>query len=107
MFGDMSGMLQKLEEAKQKVEETKIRLNTVLIDEASADGKIKVTLTANSEIKAVTVADSLLADAEELEDYLVITLNKALSKAAKINEQEMAAAAKNGMPDIPGMNLFK
>ncbi|UAM99302.1 YbaB/EbfC family nucleoid-associated protein [Polaribacter litorisediminis] len=107
MFGDMSGMIQKLEDAQKKIEETKIRLNSVLIDEASVDGKIKIKLTANSEIKAITIDDSLLADAEELEDYLVITLNKALSKAAQMNEQEMAAAAKNGMPDIPGMDLFK
>ena len=29
MFGDMSGMMNKLKEAQQKVEETKIHLNTV------------------------------------------------------------------------------
>ena len=107
MFGDMSGMMQKLKDAQQKVEETKVRLHSVLVDETSADGKIKITLTANREIKAISIDSSLLADAEELEDFLIITLNKALSKATIINENEMAAAAKNGMPDIPGMDLFK
>ena len=33
-------------------------------------------------------------------------LNKAIEKASKINEAEMAAAAKNGMPNIPGINPF-
>jgi DNA-binding YbaB/EbfC family protein len=107
MFGDMSGMMQKLQEAQQKIEETKVRLNSVLVDEASADGKIKITVTANSEIKAISIDDSLLTDAEELEDFLIITLNKVLLKAAKIHEHETAAAAKNGMPDIPGMDMFK
>ena len=107
MFGDMSGMMNKLKEAQQKVEETKVRLNTVLVDENSADGKIKVTVTANREIKAISIDNSLLSDAEELEDYLIITLNKALEKAAAINENEMAVAAKSGMPNIPGMDMFK
>lgn len=107
MFGDISGMMGKLKEAQQKVEETKKRLDTVLVDENSADDKIKVTLTANRTIKSIAIDDSLLNDAEELEDYLIITLNKAIEKASKINENEMAVAAKSRMPNIPGMDMFK
>ena len=107
MFGDMAGMMGKLKEAQQKVEETKTRLNHVLIDEKSSNNKIQVTITANREIKAIQIDKSLLNDAEELEDYLVMTLNNAIKKASEINEQEMAVAAKSGMPNIPGMDLFK
>lgn len=107
MLGDLSEMMNKLKEAQQKVAETKTRLNTVLVDEVAADGKLKITLTANREIKSISIADSLLTDAEELEDYLILALNKAIEKATKINDAEMAVAAKNGMPDIPGMDLFK
>tara|TARA_R110001592_G_scaffold7956_4_gene43895 strand:- start:1451 stop:1774 length:324 start_codon:yes stop_codon:yes gene_type:complete len=107
MFGDLSGMMNKLKEAQQKVEETKTRLNSVLVDETSADKKIKVTLTANREIKAISIDESLLTDKEELEDYLILTLNKAIEKASKINENQMAIAAKSGMPNIPGMDMFK
>ncbi|HAO14467.1 MAG TPA: nucleoid-associated protein, YbaB/EbfC family [Tenacibaculum sp.] len=107
MFGDLSNMMGKLKEAQNKVEETKNRLNTVLIDESSANGNIKVTVTANREIKSVFVDESLLQDKEELEDYLILTLNKALKRAGDINDQELAAAAKNGIPNIPGMDIFK
>tara|TARA_B100000795_G_scaffold238851_1_gene200216 strand:- start:2028 stop:2351 length:324 start_codon:yes stop_codon:yes gene_type:complete len=107
MFGDMSGMMNKLKEAQQKVEETKVHLNSVLVNESSVDGKIKIMLTANREIKAISIDKTLLTDAEELEDYLILTLNKALQKASKINENEMAIAAKSGMPNIPGMDMFK
>ncbi len=107
MFGDLDGMMNSLKEAQQKVEETKKRLDTVLLDEVGAGGKIKVTLTANREIKAINIDNTLLSDAEELEDYLIVTLNKAIQKASKINENEMAVAAKSGMPNIPGMNMFK
>ena len=107
MFGDISGMMNKLKEAQQKVEETKKRLDTVLVDETSSDNKIKVTITGNRKIKSISIDDSLLSDAEELEDYLIITLNKAIEKASQINENELAVAAKSGMPNIPGMDMFK
>lgn len=107
MFGDIMGMMGKLKEAQQKIEETKKRLDTVLIDEQSSDGLLKVTLTANREIKSVTVADELLEDKEQLEDYLVLVMNKAIAKATSVNEAELGAVAKEGMPNIPGMDMFK
>ncbi|PKB44569.1 hypothetical protein AX016_2789 [Cellulophaga sp. RHA19] len=108
MFGDMMGMMGKLKETQQKVEETKQRLNTVLIDEKSIDEAIKVTITANRTIKSIEIDESLLNDKEQLEDYLIITLNKAIERATKVNETELAAAAKDGLPNIPGMDsLFK
>lgn len=107
MFGDLMGMMGKLQEAQKKVEETKKRLDTVYIDEQSSDGLFKVTLTANRTIKSVTIDDSLLEDKEQLEDYLVLVMNKAIQKAHAINEAELGAAAKEGMPNIPGMDMFK
>ncbi|MBR9853989.1 MAG: YbaB/EbfC family nucleoid-associated protein [Algicola sp.] len=106
MFGDLMGMMGKLKETQKKVEATKERLNTVMIDEASSDGLLKVTLTANRDIKSISIDDSLLEDKEQLEDYLVLTLNKAIEKATKVNEAELAAVAKEGMPNIPGMDSF-
>ncbi|MCM4156063.1 YbaB/EbfC family nucleoid-associated protein [Gramella sp. AN32] len=106
MFGDMMGMMNKIKEAQEKVEATKERLKTVLIDEQSSDGLLKVTITAGREIKNISVAPELLEDKEQLEDYLVLTLNKAIAKAGDINETELAAAAKDGMPDIPGLDGF-
>jgi DNA-binding YbaB/EbfC family protein len=107
MFGDMMGMMNKLKETQQKVEATKQRLNTVLIDEASSDQKLKVTITANRTLKSITIDDELLDDKEMLEDYLVLTLNKAIERATHINETEIAAVAKEGMPNIPGLDMFK
>ncbi|WP_422104621.1 YbaB/EbfC family nucleoid-associated protein [Winogradskyella sp.] len=107
MFGDMMGMMSKLKEAQKKVEATKERLNSVLIDENSNDEKLKVTITANRTIKSITIDDELLEDKDMLEDYLILTLNKAIEKATSVNEAEIAAVAKEGMPNIPGMDMFK
>ena len=107
MFGDMMGLMGKLQEAKVKAEETKERLKTVLIDESSSDNLLKLTVTASGRLKEIAIDDSLLEDKEQLEDYLILTLNKALEKAQNIHDTEMAAVAKEGMPDIPGMDMFK
>tara|TARA_R110002094_G_scaffold91949_1_gene93970 strand:+ start:200 stop:535 length:336 start_codon:yes stop_codon:yes gene_type:complete len=108
MLGDIMGMMGKLKETQEKVAATKKRLDTVLIDEKSSDGLLRVTLTANRTIKEITIDDSLLRDKEQLEDYLVLTLNKAIDKATEVHETELAAVAKDGMPNIPGMDgLFK
>ena len=106
MFGEMMGMMGKIKEAQKKVEATKERLHTVLIDEASTDNKLKVTITANRTIKSIDIADELLEDKDMLEDYLILTLNKAIEKATNVHETEVAAVAKEGMPSIPGMDMF-
>ena len=107
MFGDLMGMMGKLKETQKKVEETKARLDTVYVDEQSTDGLLKVSLTANRTLKSIDIDDSLLNDKEQLEDYLILTLNKAIESATKIQETELAAVAKEGMPNIPGLDLFK
>jgi DNA-binding YbaB/EbfC family protein len=107
MFGDLMGMMGKLKETQQRIEETKKRLDTVLVDEVSSDWLLKVTLTANRTVKSITIDDTLLEDKDQLEDYLVLVMNKAIEKATQINEVELAAVAKEGMPNIPGMDLFK
>ncbi|MBB4119655.1 hypothetical protein GGR32_001961 [Mesonia hippocampi] len=107
MFGDMMGMMNKLKEAQAKVEETKKRLNTVTLEEKSSDNLLSVNITANREIKNISISDELLKDKEQLEDYLILTLNKAIAQATKINEAELGAAAKDGLPNIPGMDMFK
>jgi DNA-binding protein, ybaB/ebfC family len=100
---DIMGMMGKLKEAQSKIEETKKRLDSVFIDEQSQDGSIKVSVTANRKIKSIEIDERLLQDKEELEDYLLLTLNRALEQASVINEQELAGSIKDGMPNIPGL----
>lgn len=103
MFGDMMG---KLKETQQKVEATKQRMHSVFLEEKSTDDLITVTITANRTLKSIAIDDDLLKDKEQLEDYLITTINKAIEAATKVNEAELAAVAKEGMPNIPGMDSF-
>jgi hypothetical protein len=105
---DLMGMMGKLKATQQKIEDTKKRLDTVLIDEQSADGLLKVTLTANSKIKSVVIAEALLEDKDQLEDYLIVVMNKAIEKAVSVNQAELDAVTRVDMPMIPGMeDMFK
>ena len=85
------GMMGKLKETQKKVEETKERLHSVLIDESSNDNKLKVTITANRTVKSITIEDELLQDKEMLEDYLILTINKAIERATSVHETEVAS----------------
>lgn len=108
MFGDLMGMMGKLQETQRKVAETKKRMETILIDEQSTDGLLKITITASSNIKSIAIDDALLNDKEQLEDYLLVVLNKAIQKASDINQAELDAVAKVDLPMIPGMeDMFK
>jgi len=105
---NLMGMMGKLKETQRKIEETKKRLDSVLIDEQNTDGTLKITFTANGKLKSIDIDDSLLEDKDQLEDYLIVTLNKAIEKAANVNQSELDAVAKVDMPMIPGMDeMFK
>ncbi|MEM9022336.1 MAG: YbaB/EbfC family nucleoid-associated protein [Bacteroidota bacterium] len=102
MFGDMMG---KLKEAQEKAAETKKRLDTVYVSGEAGNGAVRVTATANRAIKSVHIDDALLQeDKEQLEDLLIIALNKALDDATQVNETEMKGAAQGLMPNIPGLS---
>ena len=90
-FGDMMG---KLQEMKQKADDIKVKLDGIIINVEGAGGDIKIAITGNREIKSLTIAPALQhGDKEELEDQLVVTLNKALFKANETNENEMKQVA--------------
>ncbi len=108
MLGDLMGMMGKLKETQAKVEAAKKRMATISLVEKSSDDRLQVTITGNRMIKEILIDDSLMADKEQLVDYLVLTINKAISQATHVNETELAAVAKDGLPNIPGMDaLFK
>jgi nucleoid-associated protein EbfC len=96
MFGDMMG---KLQEMKQKMDETKKRLDSITVMADSANGAIKVTASGNREIKNISIkAEMLSGEKEELEDMLLVAVNRALEQAEKVNEAEMQGAAKGFLP---------
>jgi DNA-binding protein YbaB len=107
----LGGIKEKLEQAKVKAEETKLRLDTVYVEGTSGE-YVRVISTANSRIVQILLNDEAKTfSAEELSRHTLVATNNALEKARSINEAEMAAIARESMPNIPGMpsigNMFK
>jgi len=100
MFGG-NGMMKKLQEMQQKVEETKVRLDTITVEGKASNGKVAVTMTGNRKVNAIVINEELTnLDKEELEDLLVIATNDALEKAERVNESEMRVASAGMIPGI-------
>lgn len=99
-------MMGKLNDMKQKVEETKARLSNITVEGRAANGAIKVIANGNREIKDVEISPELFhADREEVQDHLVLAINDALTKAKNTEESEMRGAASGILPNIPGLNF--
>ncbi|MFI5162060.1 MAG: YbaB/EbfC family nucleoid-associated protein [Sphingobacteriales bacterium] len=102
-------MFDKLFEAKQKAEDLKKRLEGITVSGSAEGGKITVTANANKVVQSVSIDGEFLksADKEELEDLLVIAVNRALEQAENINQTEMAALSRDMLGGMGGLgNLF-
>lgn len=101
-------MFDKLFEAQQKAQEIKGRLDHVSVTGEAEGGKVRVVASANKEIKEIKIEPELLkeADFEEIEELLVVALNKALSQAEQISQTEMQAASQDLLGGLGGLGNF-
>ncbi len=83
MFGDLKDKL------KAAQEESKERLERILVDGQSEGGKVKVVANGNREIKQIYYTPEFFeqADKEELEELTMVAVNRALEKAEAIYTQ--------------------
>src|SRR5688572_1136632 len=101
----MLDMLGKLNEVKKTMDEIKSRLDTVTVDSEAGEGAVKVIMNGNKKVTSLTVADKMLTPERkvELEEFLVLAVNRASEKAQQVSESEMKAAGKGLLPNIPGL----
>ena len=105
MFGNIMEMMGKLQSAQENFSKLKERLDSHSFTETSSDGTVSVTLTELATIKDIQIAAGLLADKDQLEDTLVVTLNKALDKIKQNAMEEAKKTAKESLPPIPGLSI--
>jgi DNA-binding YbaB/EbfC family protein len=89
-------MFDKLMQAQQKAGEVKKRLEGITVSGSAEGGKITVTANGNKEIQSVLIDDDFFKDAdkEQLEELLVIAINKTMEQADNVSQSEMAAMTK-------------
>ncbi|MBS7565420.1 YbaB/EbfC family nucleoid-associated protein [Mucilaginibacter sp. Bleaf8] len=98
-------MFDKLFEAQQKAGEMKKRLDAITVTGTAEGGKITVTANGNKVLQTVAIDEEFYkeADKEELEELLVVAVNKAMQQADNINQTEMAAMTKDMFGDLGGL----
>ena len=104
MFGDLMGNM----EEQQK--ELKAKLAEITVEAEAGDGAVKVTANANREIVNISIDKEKLdwEDQEQVEDLVMVAVNRALEKAAEKEAAETQNLIKDLLP--PGLdnlpNLF-
>ncbi|HWZ02804.1 MAG TPA: YbaB/EbfC family nucleoid-associated protein [Mucilaginibacter sp.] len=98
-------MFDKLMQAQQKAGEVKKRLDAITVTGVAEGGKITVTANGNKVIQSVVIDDELFkeGDKEQLEELLVIAVNKAMEQADNVSQSEMAAMTKEMFGGLGGM----
>jgi nucleoid-associated protein EbfC len=101
----MLDMLGKLNEVKKTMDEIKTRLDSVSVESEAGEGAVRIIMNGNRKVTALTVADKMLNPDRkaELEEFLVLAINRAGEKAQQVSESEMKAAGKGLLPNIPGL----
>ena len=99
-------MFDKLLQVQQQAEEIKKRLDNIIVTGEAEGGKIKVTATGNKQITAIDIEEVFFkeADKEELEELLVVALNKAIAQAENVHQSEMQAVSQSMLGNLG--NLF-
>ncbi|MFA6245952.1 MAG: YbaB/EbfC family nucleoid-associated protein [Mucilaginibacter sp.] len=102
-------MFDKLMEAQQKAGEVKKRLDAITVTGTAEGGKISVQANGNKVVQSVNIDLDFFKDAdkEELEELLVVAINKAIEQAENLSQSEMAAMTSAMLGGMGGLgNLF-
>ena len=99
MFGN--GMMEKLQAMQGQMEEIKARLETITVRGEADNGNIKVHINGNRKVTDIELDESLLSkDKEELEELLLVAVNRAIEQADNLHNAEMGSAAMGMMPNV-------
>jgi DNA-binding YbaB/EbfC family protein len=105
MKGGMQAMLKQVQKMQEEMQRVQGELGNLTVSEEAGGGMIKATANGNKEIISLEIDAQVInkEDKEILEDLVVAAVNKAISSAAKLAEEEMAKVTKGMIP--PGMNI--
>ncbi len=97
MFGlDQNAMMQKMQQA---LEESKVRLENTVVSSEAGSGLIRVEMNGNRKVTDLSINGSLQdMDKEDLEDLIIVAINRAMDEANRVNEQEVSSSANQFLP---------
>jgi DNA-binding YbaB/EbfC family protein len=96
MFGNLFGGMEEKQEAMRQT----LALATVT---GKADG-ITVTANGNREIMNIQIDPAILADKEQLEDLLVVAINRALKAALELEGEAAQKLLQESLGSLGGLS---
>jgi DNA-binding YbaB/EbfC family protein len=103
--GGLQGMMKQVQKMQAEMERVQNELANKQVSEESGGGMVKAVVNGKKELISVLIQDEILnsGDKEMLQDLIVAAVNKALTSAGKLAEEEMAGVTKGMIP--PGLNI--
>ena len=105
----LAGLMKQAQAMQDKLQRAQEELANLEVEGESGAGMVKVLMTAQHDVKRVTIDPSLLAeDKDMLEDLVAAAFNAAVRKAEEVSAAKMSAlvpAAMQGM-GMPGGMKF-
>ena len=97
--GGGGGMMQQLQRLQQQIQEAQERLAVETVTATAGGGAIRVVMTGDQHCQSVEIDPELLkdADAEMLQDLVLMAVNLALDKSRDLQQQLMGPLA-GGLP---------
>jgi hypothetical protein len=105
MKGGMQGMLKQIQKMQEEMQKVQSELGNITVSEEAGGGMIKATANGNKELVSIVIDPQVINPDEKeiLEDLVVAAVNKVLTSAHKVAEEEMAKVTKGMLP--PGLNI--
>lgn len=98
-MGNMQGMMKQVQKMQKEMAQAQESLNEKEFTGESTNGYVKVTVTGDRKVKAVTINPDVVdpEDVEMLEDLVALAVNDVISKVEKEIESTMGKYTK-GLP---------
>lgn len=81
-------------------------LESTVIEAESGAGMVKVQMTGDGKVRNIDIDDSIMNDKKMMTDLVVAAVNSAQEKVQEKLNQNMQSL-QGGLPNIPGMDLFR
>lgn len=103
--GGLQGMIKQVQKMQSEMEKVQNELAEKKVSEESGGGMVKAVVNGKKELISIHLQDEIINrdDKEMLQDLIVAAVNKALTSAGKMAEEEMANITKGMIP--PGFNI--
>ena len=94
-------MFDKLEALKKIADESKAKLDAIIVEGESGGNLVVISLNGNREFKSIKInTDHRMVSLEDLEDLISVAFTRAMEQVNRINEEEVK---KSSQFLFPGM----